>query len=1708
MTFTKRLLASLLSVIMVVTTIPAFSFTASAAEPSTDKVLFAYFCGDDKTTTPINQKIRLAVSEDGITFSPLNANLPLFDNLTGATESDVKYFNGVGGKFAHTGGARDPFIINKRNSDGSIIAGQYYVVATDLCVNPSANSYNNTKMMVWDVNSLANASNIKPKIIDTAGMFSNQSTVKGSNDAIAWAPEVVWCQEQSAYAIFWAGPLYTNARINVAFTNDFQTFRTSTGATIDGSTTYAETLYEVSGGYCIDANINYENGKYYMIFKREDSGSKGQLYFASASTLMGLKNAAPVRFYESVNSGDPNGLEGPEIYKRPDGHWVLIADEYVKNPVCSFAMYDLGTSLQEGLVNKGGGYDHRKDKVSTNINSVNPRHGGIATISNDEYNSLISTYGGYTPDAPGELVAQYFTTNSVTEDATGHNYTLTDVNSNLTVTEIGGKKCVYFSNGSTASNSPSAKYAQVSTSSMHTAYNFNANKGVTFTWYAYDLGTTGGYDAYANLYNLSTYTGTAGSCSYDESKWPQNAYNISYVTSQLSSGISNGTQSAAGIQRVDGNSAATGAWHYYKAVYGLNGMQVYRDNSLVQTFAIDGINNTWFSNTFGNGVIKFGASLFANDKLFNGYISDFRIYNTSNAENIARIDNPPVVVNPGEEVKTFEDTLASGKIYKNMKPAYEAYVNYWKAYDAKFYGGNDSIDLKTYTDKLGTAINSMTEYVFTPQKANNEKGAWKNATDGSKVTFADSYTSAGLPTYYPYQNILYAGAANEDVAAHDMSSNKQVKAWLRYQPLTMMYDGITKPQAPIMVVCGTSGKKDRYLVYMGMTDNANNSLKITDMWLGSRDSSYGNNWDWINVYQRNGGTDMMIPFSTDYTNRANHRIGNSNWASGWTTTPGLATMFNFQGSFAAGEYIKTIRPTITCYISGSDNNNLSDINLVLTPSSTTYDIRVINYKAIIDAAANLKSNTTIADTFANVAQYRQGGLTDLFTKIEEAQNALDTFNVNSYFTSTTDVALNNSTATGNKYQDCADRIKEICDFVNGVGNTGKTVDNTNYQALRDAIDADLSGSPSNNELSSARVEFSDANTQFTKSSYNRFNTQFADAQAIMAAPLNDGYVRAGDAGTTATNLDKAYKSLMPLLDTAVLTETINDKTSLIQPGLFDQQNKQIYTIDSWNAISRGCANATQVLADATADATIGKYAVNANGTTDFTTLSTQQSSVDASEKTLSVLTLQACDTDEKYQVFDAAINVLLNADLNKFIPSVQAEIIDEINNSLSSAYGTDVTAYNKVDRGTFTSAPTVTKDTSSFSSENLLKNSSDVDSVTAAILNLINDYNNNADAIAKITSYLTLDGVVGDANTVNYGENFEFTIADVVEGDAVLWTVTKYDNIGKSGDSITGTKLATVNYTTNSNTLNLKADTDVSVTATVLKGASTGANKVTNLVNIYGNIYKSYSIADAPVLSADKQTLTVGGEVITAPTVAFYNFTGWSLTNSDNTYRAVANYAPVTETRSAITFDGNTTYAKFNQSVSITTDKDFYAWAVLKDGKYQIVSYVKDYTFSAVCDESYVVVSANGDGHYYADGVLLTAENVDGFNNPTKTNDQAFLDSLLANKMGFATVIKVVDVTDQMKVPNKKTIRVYGRVTVGSSVNEYGVVITKQSNTASNPVNTVNRGGQFSYTYNIKDIYNVSDYTNSAYSVVSFNYTAAGATATINTSLVSAGVNA
>lgn len=466
-----------------------------------------------------------------------------------------------------------------------------------------------------------------------------------------------------------------------------------------------------------------------------------------------------------------------------------------------------------------------------------------------------------------------------------------------------------------------------------------------------------------------------------------------------------------------------------------------------------------------------------------------------------------------EKMKEFENKLQSGTIYTNISNAYTAYVEASKAYDSYYYGGDTSIQLATYAENLNEAVNSMQEWTFDRKYANNNKGIWMiNNNNNNPMTFNDSYTpsstSTGLgetKTYNSHQNILYAGIANKDFAS---LSRDSMEGWLRYQPITMMYDGETLPQAPIMVVYGSNSKAPRYTLAITLSDNDNNSLKLVNRWLFSRDNSYAENFDWHNAYLQNGGGDYCISQSLPGWQVQLGKGG----CSGWTTKPGMANLYNFDGSFSNNEYLKEITPTInfhTTDVEGSTNITIPQ-NFTASGDESDpvkdYRIHVINYKAVIDAAEVYKNNVNI--TF-DVTKYREGGLKTRINKIDDVGNLLN-FNPNDYFNS----ATSSSNAGKNDYQGCANKISEICTSVNNVNNPKITEDNQlQYPALRKAMDETM-------------ATYKAGMGNYTYRSYNQFKTKYEFAQRVMQnVKTFDGYVDGSFAQTAAVDLTTAYNNL-------------------------------------------------------------------------------------------------------------------------------------------------------------------------------------------------------------------------------------------------------------------------------------------------------------------------------------------------------------------------------------------------------------------------------------------------------------------------------------------------------------------------------------------------------------------------------------------------------
>lgn len=514
------------------------------------------------------------------------------------------------------------------------------------------------------------------------------------------------------------------------------------------------------------------------------------------------------------------------------------------------------------------------------------------------------------------------------------------------------------------------------------------------------------------------------------------------------------------------------------------------------------------------GQFDVDANLFSNvTSLNSGYISGYGSHDHYIYDIIATtsVDAYTLLT---EKMREFENKLQTGKIYTNISNAYTAYVEASKAYDSYYYGGDTSIQLATYAENLNEAVNSMEEWTFARKYANNNKGIWMKNNDSNPMPFNDSYTpspsSTGLGethTYYTHQNILYAGIANKDFAS---LSGSTMVGWLRYQPITMMYDGDTLPQAPIMVVYGSSGSNvARYTLAITLTDDNGNSLKLVNKWLFSRDSSYAANFDWSSAYKQQGNGDNCISQSLP---GSPVQLGKSGWF-GWTTTPGMANLYNFDGSFSNNEYLKTITPTINFHT--NDTGSSTDINIpqnftasgdTSTPE-TDYRIHVINYKAVIDAAGVYKKNANLK---FDVTKYREGGLKTHIDKINDVGNSLN-FNPNDYFNS----ATSSSNAGKNNYQGCANKISEICTSVNNVNNNLTKIIEDNkdqYPALRKAMD---------NAMSTYKA----GRGNYTYRSYNQFKTKYEYAQKLMQDVITWGYIDGSFAQTAAENLTKAYNNL-------------------------------------------------------------------------------------------------------------------------------------------------------------------------------------------------------------------------------------------------------------------------------------------------------------------------------------------------------------------------------------------------------------------------------------------------------------------------------------------------------------------------------------------------------------------------------------------------------
>ncbi|MGN0522035.1 MAG: glycoside hydrolase [Eubacterium sp.] len=303
------------------------------AKTSEGKYLFTYFTGNDAA----DETIHFAVSDDGYNFEPLNGNQQVITQTLGKQC------------------CRDPYIFKAQD-------GSYYIIATDM---KSAEGWSSqSSIVLWHSTDLVNWG--EETILDFKQFEGFESTVR------AWAPQVIWDEKEQSYMIYlglatsdsttnWATYLY------YVYSDDLKTIKTE-----------PQLLYKpADNGASIDGDIIYNKATdtYYLYYKDETAAT---VCYVTSKNVNGP-------YVDATNPSKvlDNGVavEGSLMFNiTGTDTWVMYADAYNDG----YFICQQTTDFK---------HFYPLDSEDYNISSCSPRHGSIINISDEQYNSLVSTYG-------------------------------------------------------------------------------------------------------------------------------------------------------------------------------------------------------------------------------------------------------------------------------------------------------------------------------------------------------------------------------------------------------------------------------------------------------------------------------------------------------------------------------------------------------------------------------------------------------------------------------------------------------------------------------------------------------------------------------------------------------------------------------------------------------------------------------------------------------------------------------------------------------------------------------------------------------------------------------------------------------------------------------------------------------------------------------------------------------------------------------------------------------------------------------------------------------------------------------------------------------------------------------------------------------------------------------------------------------------------
>ena len=488
------------------------------------------------------------------------------------------------------------------------------------------------------------------------------------------------------------------------------------------------------------------------------------------------------------------------------------------------------------------------------------------------------------------------------------------------------------------------------------------------------------------------------------------------------------------------------------------------------------------------------------------------IYVKASTPSITATYSEEVEVIPGvagidAQISAYEQKMAqvgtNGLVYKNMLPAYQAYLKAVRYRDAFAYGGHDApseAELNAASEDLASKSASMEPWVdeVTGQYKSKQPTFTNNKSQLSVNNTADNIY---------YNNIIYTEdcvGKNSDTSGGDSSGmaiefDKAGDTWVQvYYPNTvLLYDGTSNAIMPIMFMAKRDINKAKYVyqVYpaqqLPVTDITNKTYATTkpgndpsfkgrstfttkqvDTWKGGDGSGKGLNHLDFNACRSNGtnyvGTEVSNEFSTVSAN-----LGYA-WGKGyWNAYAAAFQVHNDQIKFKGantgyaevGKYWAWYGGSSDTYDSAIDQNMYGYNYSKQTSAHSQKRITVVNYKGLVDA---IKDSTKLA-YLADVSNYRQNGLETLIT-------AFDTATAYATYANIDAITISTISQSGKTIMNC---MNGILKSATPVADTGAV----SYAQLKSAI-------------SSAKKIYTAGNQnyeKYTKEVWDPFNTAYNNA---------------------------------------------------------------------------------------------------------------------------------------------------------------------------------------------------------------------------------------------------------------------------------------------------------------------------------------------------------------------------------------------------------------------------------------------------------------------------------------------------------------------------------------------------------------------------------------------------------------------------------------